>query len=389
MRDRKTQGEGGRARGSLRRAAAIACSTIALSGFALAPAIAQAATADELASEAASLNQQLQQATQDYESAQAEVDGIQAYIDQNESDIAALEAELPEKRAKAAESIRTLYKFQQDTPGLIELVLSSEDFNDFISTVNYIDAIHQRSTEQVTELADLADELAQKRAELTSQKDEAVQRQQAAEQALSSVRTAQASVQAQADELARQEEAERQAAVDEAQQAVDAASAAAGSDDASSPDAAPEATFTTSSGNTATVEVPSSPSTDNSAVSENTTSSEQDGWAARIDAYLAGSPLAGQGATFAAAAARYGVDPRISPAISTVESSKGAVCFRPHNAWGWGSSSWSSWEEAIYAHVSGFASGYGSTMSMAVAQKYCPPTASQWYASVVAEMNKI
>ena len=392
MRDRKTQGEDRRARGAIGRAATIACSTLALTGFALAPAVAQAATADELASEAASLNQQLQQATQDYASAQAEVEGIQSSIDQNEEDVAALEAELPEKRARAAESIRTLYKFQQGTPGLIELILSSEDFNDFISTVTYIDAIHQRSTEQVTELATLSDELAQKRAELTSQRDEALQRQQTAEQALSSVRTAQASVQAQADELARQEEAERQAAVAEAQQAVDAAAGAAEAspDGTSSSDAAPsQATFTTSSGNTAAVEVPSAPSADNAAVSENTTTSEQDGWAARIDAYLAGSPLAGQGATFAAADARYGVDPRISPAISAVESSKGAVCFRPHNAWGWGSSSWSSWEEAIYAHVSGFASGYGSTMSMAVARKYCPPTAGEWYASVLAEMSRI
>lgn len=166
MRDRKTQGEGRRARGAIGRAATIACSTLALTGFALAPAVAQAATADELASEAASLNQQLQQATQDYASAQAEVEGIQSSIDQNEEDVAALEAELPEKRARAAESIRTLYKFQQGTPGLIELILSSEDFNDFISTVTYIDAIHQRSTEQVTELATLSDELAQKRAEL-------------------------------------------------------------------------------------------------------------------------------------------------------------------------------------------------------------------------------
>ena len=37
------------------------------------------------------------------------------------------------------------------------------------------------------------------------------------------------------------------------------------------------------------------------------------------------------------------VDPRFSPAISAVESSKGLYCFRSHNAWGWGSSSWNTW----------------------------------------------
>ena len=60
-------------------------------------------------------------------------------------------------------------------------------------------------------------------------------------------------------------------------------------------------------------------------------------WANRINNYLAGSPLAGQGETFATAAWENGVDPRWSPAISNTESTKGANCFLPHNAWGWGS----------------------------------------------------
>ena len=112
-------------------------------------------------------------------------------------------------------------------------------------------------------------------------------------------------------------------------------------------------------------------------------------WSARIDAYLAGSPLAGQGRTFAEAAYEYGCDPRLSPAISTVESSTGRVCFRPYNAWGWGNSSWNSWEEAIWAHVAGLASGYGGQLTYAGAQKYCPPNAAHWYSSVLANMERI
>lgn len=112
-------------------------------------------------------------------------------------------------------------------------------------------------------------------------------------------------------------------------------------------------------------------------------------WGPRIDAYLAGSPLAGQGATFASASYRYGVDPRVSPAISTVESSKGARCFRSHNAWGWGNSSWGSWESAIEAHVSGMSRIYGYDVSRADASKYCPPNAEFWYNRVTSEMNKI
>lgn len=112
-------------------------------------------------------------------------------------------------------------------------------------------------------------------------------------------------------------------------------------------------------------------------------------WTARIDNYLAGSPLAGQGATFAEAAWNNSVDPRWSPAISNTESSKGAVCFKPYNAWGWGSSSWSSWEEAINAHVAGLASGYGYSITVANAQKYCPPTYMDWYTKTISQMQMI
>ena len=112
-------------------------------------------------------------------------------------------------------------------------------------------------------------------------------------------------------------------------------------------------------------------------------------WAGRIDAYLEGSPLAGQGRTFAQAAWNYGVDPRWSPAIAYTESSLGAYCFMPHNAWGWGSSSWGSWEEAIDAHVRGLARGYGYTISEEAARKYCPPTWQSWYERTLAQMNMI
>jgi hypothetical protein len=99
--------------------------------------------------------------------------------------------------------------------------------------------------------------------------------------------------------------------------------------------------------------------------------------------------MAGQGRTFAEAAWNYGVDPRFSPAISNTESTKGRYCFLPHNAWGWGSVSWGSWEEAINAHVRGLANGYGGAISIAGAKKYCPPNWEHWYNSTLNEMNKI
>ena len=113
-------------------------------------------------------------------------------------------------------------------------------------------------------------------------------------------------------------------------------------------------------------------------------------WSARIDTYLAGSPLSGYGATFAEAAWEYGIDPRFSAAISNTESSKGKNCFRAYNAWGWMSSeSWGSWEEAIWAHAAGLAEGYGYTISEWGAAKYCPPTWQDWYQKTLYQMTLI
>lgn len=112
-------------------------------------------------------------------------------------------------------------------------------------------------------------------------------------------------------------------------------------------------------------------------------------WTERIDAYLAGSPLAGMGAVFAQAAWDNGVDPRFSPAISNTESGKGSHCFLPYNAWGWGQSSWGSWEEAINAHVAGLANGYGYSLTYAAAQKYCPPNTDHWFHNTLAQMMLI
>lgn len=112
-------------------------------------------------------------------------------------------------------------------------------------------------------------------------------------------------------------------------------------------------------------------------------------WTARIDKYLAGSPLAGYGATFAEAAWNNGVDPRWSPAISNTESTKGRNCFAWHNAWGWTDGAWKDWPTAINAHIRGLADIYGYTISYANACKYCPPNKDNWYRDTLNEMQKI
>lgn len=112
-------------------------------------------------------------------------------------------------------------------------------------------------------------------------------------------------------------------------------------------------------------------------------------WTNRINTYLAGSNLEGYGAVFAQAAWNNGVDPRWSPAIAYTESSLGGATFASYNAWGWGSSGFSSWEEAINTQVAGLANGYGSTISQDAANKYCPPNSAQWYQRTAEQMQQM
>ena len=113
-------------------------------------------------------------------------------------------------------------------------------------------------------------------------------------------------------------------------------------------------------------------------------------WTPRLNKYFKGTPLAGQGKEFAKAAYKNDIDPRLSAAISCVESSKGRHCFRSHNAWGWMGQSFSSWKTAIHAHAAYLDRMYwGGDFSLRMAKRYCPPTYRDWYGKVKSEMSKI
>lgn len=398
------------AKGLTRKCMTIACSFMLAWAGAISPAFAYADSSEResLQQQANTMTQKIEEATSAYQAAEAKVLSLQQMIEENEARTSEIEQLLPAQRARTAASIKALYLFQKSSQGLLGLILSSENLNEFIATLSYIDSIHERNTNEINALVQLNDELTSTKAELVFEYEAAELAQEDASSALDQARQAKRELQQRADEIAAAEEKERAEAVAAAQEVIKVADAnrSAESNEASQNSDAQEqspaqeqkveqpapasATFTTSSGNTAVVEVPDiEVSASTEPIVSNTTLQESSGWAARIDAYLAGSPLAGYGSTFAAAAAQYGVDPRFSPAISCVESGKGAVCFRPHNAWGWGNVSWPDWETAIYDHVAGLASGYDGTLTLEGAQRYCPPNYQEWYSSVLAEMNSI
>ncbi|MDM8271083.1 coiled-coil domain-containing protein [Thermophilibacter provencensis] len=377
-----------------RRCGVLAAAALAAAlGLAALPQVAHAAPADELKQ----LQEEISESTVTYDEAVARVDELQGQIDENEQRVAEIEQQLPGVREQAADSMRLLYKMQQTSGGIVELLLSADDFYELLTTIQYLDVIQSHNSEAVNELVSLSTELAQTRSTLTLQMKQAEEERAGAQTALDEAIAARQRLEEEIAAQAAAEEAARRAAIEAAKAAQQeqgrdnqdqGVSQDQDADQDSSEDQAEPPTFTTESGEQAPIEVPETtdPGTvDWSSDKESFVSS----WAARIDAFLAGTPLAGQGTTFASAAWDYGCDPRFSPAISMVESGGGRVCFRPHNAWGWGSSSWGSWEEAIYAHVAGLASGYGGHLTYAGAQMYCPPNADAWYSSVLAYMESI
>lgn len=105
-----------------------------------------------------------------YNTAVARATELQDQIDANEARLAQIEEELPAKKDAAAKSLRVSYKMQAGSGDLIQLLLSSEDFNEVISTLQYLEKITSHNNAAVEDLAQATDELEQVQSALASQK---------------------------------------------------------------------------------------------------------------------------------------------------------------------------------------------------------------------------
>ena len=280
---------------------------------------------------------QIEALAETYENAQAAVEQAEQSVQEHQGRIDELQAEIDSQQDSSSRAIKTAYKMEQDKAGMLDFFLDAQSFDELILEAEYYERINRATIDELDKLRSLMDELALERARLEEAKGEADAQAALAQEAL-------------------------RAAQDERAQKATKARATDGAD---------------------------------WHMSEEEFIEE---WAPRLDKYLAGSALQGQGANFARSAWRYCIDPRWSAAISTIESGKGAKCIRPHNAWGWGASDedpvnlaseWSSWEKAIDAHAKGLANGYGYTVTKAGAKTYCPPNWEKWYDTVVSEMKLI
>lgn len=165
--------------------------------------IAHATSVDELQAK-------VDEAATAYDEATAKVNELKAKIDESQAKIDEVTALLPEQRDRAAMSMSSIYKMQQDTPGLVSLLLSAKDFSDFLTTYQYISAIQRSNSDDLNELVSTENELASAQQALAAAKEEADNQQHQAQEAMNQAQTAlnqlnaQISAQAAAEAAARE-----------------------------------------------------------------------------------------------------------------------------------------------------------------------------------------
>lgn len=281
----------------------------ALTVFLAGGGFVQISLADE---EADQLEAQVKSSADAYNDAVTRQEELAAEIAELDARIAELEAKLPAQRERSDESIRALYKYEYDSSSVLMMLLESTSVTDMLAIVDSYNWIIEYNTAEIQSAIKMENELKSAKQQLETNKADV---DKAAQDALSSLQQAR-----EARERMAARAAAAQAAEQQANQYILNSSLAS----AEEKQAASEANNSASSANASNVGWSSDKS---QFVNE---------WAPRINAYLSGSPMSGTGVAYAAAAWDNGVDPRWAPAISYVESSKGAVCYRSYNAWGYG-----------------------------------------------------
>ena len=334
---------------------------------------ASQATQDQLSA----AQQKIETATSAYNEARTKLEDLQKQIDTNEASIEKIEAELPDQQAKASSAMRDLYKYQKGTNPIVSFLVNAQSLGEFITTCKYTNQITSSSVDEIEELNKMQTELEQNKTELEQAKSQLETEQKTAEDALAQAQQLRSEAQA---------KAEQENAAELAKLEADKAAAAE------------KLSGEGVSGNNSNSQANNANTTiDTTVNNSNTGNSDYDSfineWTSRIDNYLAGSPMAGQGYNFAVAAWNTGVDPRWSPAIACIESSKGLYCAGSYNAWA-----------GAPAAAAGGALVAGARASLprclpgrqlwlhaypAAAKKYCPPTWQDWYNKVATQMNRI
>ena len=127
------------------RVATVALATTLTLG--LAPHVAWAESLEQL--EEAAIK-----ASDKYQAAQDKLDDLNKKIEDNNKKVADLEAQLPELREKYNVAIKSSYKMQRGQSSLLSLILSADDFNEFVTMLSYMDAVNSANIDGIERLAE-------------------------------------------------------------------------------------------------------------------------------------------------------------------------------------------------------------------------------------------
>lgn len=310
-----------------RGATMMATSAAVAAGMALATAPVPAYAKTE-----GEVSQELSAAQSDLDAATADVDRLNKEIADSKQRIAAITKALPDRKDAAADTMKSLYKEMSIHNLQLDIVLNSDNIEEIMDQLNALDSIQKTSFGQIT---GLNMEMAQHASDNVKREEE--------------LQTVQGTVEKKTEEVASLERTLER--IKNAPPAIEGCEPIDWS------------------------------MSDEEIVAE---------WAPRIDAYLEGYPLKGQGETFVRAGIKYGVDPRFSVAISNTESTRAKNCFAPYNAWGFMGHSWDNWHDAIYDHTEYLSSSlYKGKLNAQTAQTYCPPTWQSWLSNTLSAAQSI
>jgi peptidoglycan hydrolase CwlO-like protein len=326
------------------------------------------------------LQQRVEETAAAYNQSLLSLEDIQQQIKDNQTQLDEIGIQLEAQKEKSSEAAAEFYRMHRTTNILLELLFSSQSLSDLALKLEYVNRLQGGYFNEIKRLNSLNTQLTDARSALEEAYSEAQAATVRSEEALADAKEAR-------EEARLRAEAEAAAQALAANLPIASPSVQPGQPGGENGGGAGEGGGSSNSGG-------SDNGSENGNGNGSGDLSDRESfvahWGARIDAYYGSYPLAGYGKDFAGAAWDYGVDPRVAPAISCIESGSGRSCFKPHNAWGWGNIGWPDWPTAIAQYTAGFSRGYGYTITLEGAKRYvATDNYPNWYAIVIGEMNKI
>ena len=122
------------------------------------------------------LQQEIEARQADLAAASEEVDAAQTAIDETQSRLDELEKAVPAQRERSAAAVREQYKLQQQSAGIVDMLLSSGSFEEFIDGVEYANRVSDANAAEMNRLQQIEDEITATQSELRETQQAAEER---------------------------------------------------------------------------------------------------------------------------------------------------------------------------------------------------------------------